>query len=70
LGGNLIGKSNKKSIEKANKVGIYPIESYFIGIKTPLSRLLFIKFNLKKPPVFILFFFLLNKTPVSICEPR
>ena len=27
---NHIGKSNKKSIEKANKVGIYPIESCFI----------------------------------------
>jgi hypothetical protein len=69
---NHIGKSNKKSIEKANKVRIYPIESYFIEIETPLSRLLFIKFDLilRNLLFFILFLFLLNKTPISICEPR
>jgi len=41
---NYIGKSNKKSIEKANKVGFMRLKAVFIWIETPLSRLLFIKF--------------------------
>jgi len=43
---NYIGKSNKKSIEKANKVGFMRLKAVFIWIETPLSRLLFIKFDL------------------------